>query len=38
VPDKVSRLRLTVRADLTEADLDRAVRTITEAAPSGARR
>jgi 8-amino-7-oxononanoate synthase len=38
VPDKVSRLRLTVRADLTEADLDRAVRTITEAAPAAARR
>ena len=38
VPDKVSRLRLTVRADLTEADLDRAVRTITETAPPNARR
>jgi 8-amino-7-oxononanoate synthase len=38
VPDKVSRLRLTVRADLTEADIDRAARTITEAAPANARR
>ena len=38
VPDKVSRLRLTVRADLTEADLDRAVRTITETAPNNAKR
>ncbi|HEV3355989.1 MAG TPA: 8-amino-7-oxononanoate synthase [Pseudonocardiaceae bacterium] len=38
VPDKVSRLRLTVRADLTEADLDRAERTITETAPANARR
>jgi 8-amino-7-oxononanoate synthase len=38
VPDKVSRLRLTVRSDLTEADIDRAVRTITEAAPANARR
>ncbi len=37
VPDNVSRLRLTVRADLTEADLDRAVRTITETAPASAR-
>jgi 8-amino-7-oxononanoate synthase len=36
VPDKVSRLRLTVRADLTDADLDRAVEVITEAAPPGA--
>ncbi|HEY4452752.1 MAG TPA: 8-amino-7-oxononanoate synthase [Pseudonocardiaceae bacterium] len=38
VPDKISRLRLTVRADLTETDLDRAVRTITETAPANARR
>ena len=37
VPDQVSRLRLTVRADLTEADLDRAVAVITEHAPAGAR-
>ena len=37
VPDKVSRLRLTVRSDLTEADLDRAVRTITDTAPPNAR-
>jgi 8-amino-7-oxononanoate synthase len=34
VPDQVSRLRLTVRADLTEADLDRAVEVVTEAAPA----
>lgn len=38
VPDKISRLRLTVRADLTGADLDRAVQTITETAPANARR
>jgi 8-amino-7-oxononanoate synthase len=38
VPDKISRLRLTVRSNLTEADLDRAVRTITETAPPNARR
>lgn len=37
VPDGVSRLRLTARADLTGADLDRAVRVITETAPDGAR-
>jgi 8-amino-7-oxononanoate synthase len=34
VPDKVSRLRLTARADLTEGDLDRAVEVITRAAPA----
>jgi 8-amino-7-oxononanoate synthase len=33
VPDSVSRLRLTVRADLTAADLDRAVTVITDNAP-----
>ena len=33
VPDGVSRLRLTARADLTEADLDRAVEVITRHAP-----
>jgi 8-amino-7-oxononanoate synthase len=33
VPDKVSRLRLTARADLTEADIDRAVTVLTETAP-----
>lgn len=33
VPDKVSRLRLTARADLTEADIDRAVSVITDTAP-----
>lgn len=38
VPDQVSRLRLTVRADLTEAELDRAVAVITEHAPPAARR
>lgn len=37
VPDGVSRLRLTARADLTESELDRAVRVITETAPDGAR-
>ncbi|WP_033294874.1 8-amino-7-oxononanoate synthase [Amycolatopsis jejuensis] len=36
VPDGVSRLRLTVRADLSEADLDRAVKVITATAPPGA--
>jgi 8-amino-7-oxononanoate synthase len=36
VPDGVSRLRLTARADLTEADLDRAVEVITRHAPGGA--
>ncbi|HEX9337248.1 MAG TPA: aminotransferase class I/II-fold pyridoxal phosphate-dependent enzyme, partial [Pseudonocardiaceae bacterium] len=38
VPDQVSRLRLTVRADLTEADIDRAVTVVTEAAPPSATR
>jgi 8-amino-7-oxononanoate synthase len=33
VPDQVSRLRLTARADLTPADLDRAVAVITAHAP-----
>jgi 8-amino-7-oxononanoate synthase len=33
VPDKVSRLRLTARADLTEADIERAVTVITATAP-----
>lgn len=33
VPDKVSRLRLTARADLTDADIDRAVTVITDTAP-----
>ncbi|UUV30410.1 8-amino-7-oxononanoate synthase [Amycolatopsis roodepoortensis] len=36
VPDGISRLRLTARADLTEADMDRAVGVITAAAPPGA--
>ncbi|MGH3879433.1 MAG: aminotransferase class I/II-fold pyridoxal phosphate-dependent enzyme, partial [Actinophytocola sp.] len=36
VPDQASRLRLTARADLTEADLDRAVEVITRCAPPGA--
>jgi 8-amino-7-oxononanoate synthase len=36
VPDGISRLRLTARADLTEADVDRAVQVITAAAPPGA--
>lgn len=34
VPDGISRLRLTARADLTEADVDRAVGVITATAPS----
>ncbi|WP_116048372.1 8-amino-7-oxononanoate synthase [Amycolatopsis palatopharyngis] len=34
VPDGVSRLRLTARADLTESDVDRAVAVITETAPN----
>jgi 8-amino-7-oxononanoate synthase len=33
VPDKVSRLRLTVRADLTDGEIDRAASVITEHAP-----
>jgi 8-amino-7-oxononanoate synthase len=33
VPDKISRLRLTARADLTDADVERAVTVITETAP-----
>lgn len=33
-PDKVSRLRLTVRATLTDAELDKAVSTVTETALS----
>ncbi|MBE1464689.1 8-amino-7-oxononanoate synthase [Kibdelosporangium phytohabitans] len=36
VPDKISRLRLTVRADLTESDIDKAVDIITRCAPPGA--
>jgi 8-amino-7-oxononanoate synthase len=36
VPDKISRLRLTARADLTDADVDRAVEVITRCAPAGA--
>ncbi len=38
VPDGVSRLRLTARADLSDSDLDRAVAVVTETAPPGARR
>jgi 8-amino-7-oxononanoate synthase len=34
VPDKVSRLRLTARADLAEADLDRAIDVIVRTAPA----
>ncbi|HEX6356978.1 8-amino-7-oxononanoate synthase [Actinophytocola sp.] len=37
VPDGVSRLRLTARADLSEADLDRAVEVITRCAPAPGR-
>ncbi|MFI5609183.1 8-amino-7-oxononanoate synthase [Amycolatopsis sp. NPDC051903] len=36
VPDGISRLRLTARADLSEADVDRAVKVITATAPRGA--
>ncbi len=36
VPDKISRLRLTVRADLTESDIDKAVDVIVRCAPPGA--
>lgn len=36
VPDGMSRLRLTVRADLTESDVDTAVKVISEAAPPAA--
>ncbi|HEY1575040.1 MAG TPA: 8-amino-7-oxononanoate synthase [Pseudonocardiaceae bacterium] len=36
VPDKVSRLRLTARADLSPTDLDRAVEVITRTAPGAA--
>ncbi|HEV8561268.1 MAG TPA: 8-amino-7-oxononanoate synthase [Actinophytocola sp.] len=35
VPDKISRLRLTARADLTDTDLDRAIDIITRHAPPG---
>ncbi|WP_245009669.1 8-amino-7-oxononanoate synthase [Streptomyces albidoflavus] len=37
VPDGVSRLRLTARADLTPADLDRALSVLTRTAPPAAR-
>ncbi|PXY27184.1 8-amino-7-oxononanoate synthase [Prauserella muralis] len=37
VPDGVSRLRLTARADLAESDVDRAVKVVAELAPPGAR-
>jgi 8-amino-7-oxononanoate synthase len=37
VPDGISRLRLTARADLTDADLTRAIDTITHHAPPEAR-
>ncbi|MFE7552265.1 8-amino-7-oxononanoate synthase [Streptomyces gardneri] len=36
VPDGISRLRLTARADLTDSELDRAVRTILRTAPTAA--
>lgn len=36
VPDGVSRLRLTARADLTDADLERALEVIVSAAPARA--
>jgi 8-amino-7-oxononanoate synthase len=37
VPDQVSRLRLTARADLTDGELDRAIDVITRCAPAEAR-
>ncbi|WP_282692174.1 8-amino-7-oxononanoate synthase [Streptomyces sp. CC208A] len=37
VPDGISRLRLTARADLTDAEIERAVATIVGTAPAGAR-
>lgn len=36
VPDGISRLRLTARADLTDAQIERAVETILRTAPAGA--
>jgi 8-amino-7-oxononanoate synthase len=36
VPDGISRLRLTARADLTGDEIDRAVATILTTAPAGA--
>ncbi|MFI8965879.1 8-amino-7-oxononanoate synthase [Streptomyces sp. NPDC053493] len=36
VPDGISRLRLTARADLTDAEIERAVTTIVRTAPPGA--
>nr|WP_137813771.1 8-amino-7-oxononanoate synthase [Gandjariella thermophila] len=35
VPDKISRLRLTARADLTEADIERAIDVIIRTRPAG---
>jgi 8-amino-7-oxononanoate synthase len=35
VPDQVSRLRLTARADLTAADVDRAIEVIIRTRPDG---
>ncbi|MFI8369528.1 8-amino-7-oxononanoate synthase [Streptomyces sp. NPDC085466] len=37
VPDGISRLRLTARADLTDAQIEQAVATIVRTAPAGAR-
>ena len=37
VPDQVSRLRLTARADLTDSELDKAIDVISRCAPAGAR-
>jgi 8-amino-7-oxononanoate synthase len=36
VPDGISRLRLTARADLSESDVDKAVKVISGVAPQGA--
>ncbi|MFF2024323.1 8-amino-7-oxononanoate synthase [Streptomyces sp. NPDC058171] len=38
VPDGISRLRLTARADLTDAQVREAVRVVVDRAPAGARR
>ncbi|HEV2782921.1 MAG TPA: 8-amino-7-oxononanoate synthase [Actinophytocola sp.] len=37
VPDQISRLRLTARADLTDTELERAVEVISKCAPAGGR-
>ncbi|KIF79667.1 8-amino-7-oxononanoate synthase, partial [Streptomyces sp. 150FB] len=37
VPDGISRIRLTARADLTDQQIEAAVRTVVATAPAGAR-